>query len=176
MQKECWSSLPQSCGPLRFRKGMRNLGVWKLRYISPIHASKRPVCTLNSFVSPESIFKWCSPALPDSLGLQVGGQHYPKRKPRDLKKKKKKWLCLNPQDSVLWEFLFCPPIGWAVEASWEKAQRRKCYLITEVPEFPLCAEGKCYRSVITLPSMCDLQDLKMCEFPKRHLFLNTVSL
>lgn len=39
-------------------------------------------------------------------------------------------------------------------------------LFTEVAEFPLCSEEKCYKSVIALPSMCDLQDLRTCEFPE----------
>lgn len=47
-----------------------------------------------------------------------------------------------------------------------KGAHWKCDLITEVAEFPLCSEGKCYKSVIALPSMCDLQDLRMCEFPE----------
>ena len=53
-------------------------------------------------------------------------------------------------------FFWCPPVGWIVLASWEKGWLRKCYLIIEVSEFPLCSEEKCYKSVITLPSMCDL--------------------
>ena len=55
-------------------------------------------------------------------------------------------------------------------------QRRKCYPITEVPEFPLCAEGKCYRSVITSPSMCDLQALKcVCFLREASVFQYSIS-
>lgn len=47
---------------------------------------------------------------------------------------------------------------------------RKCYFVSEVADFPLCPQRKCYKSVITLPSMCDLGDLKMCEFLEASVF------
>lgn len=97
--------------------------------------------------------------------MLAAGQPYPKRNPKDYKCFSS-WLhrilfCENP---------LCPRLGLMLEATREKVYQGKCYLITEVAEFPLCSEGKCYRSVIALPSMCDLQDLGCVEFPKASVF------
>lgn len=102
--------------------------------------------------------------------MLVGGQHYPKRNPKDCKILSS-WI----SRILLCENSSLPTYrrdGWGPVG--ERAHR-KCYLITEVAEFPLCSEGKCYKSVIALPSMCDLQDLECVSF-QGHLFSNTVFL
>lgn len=62
-----------------------------------------------------------------------------------------------------------PPLGCILEAARDEGTSSTCDLITEIAEFPLYSEGKCYGGVITLPSMCDLQDRRR-EFPKGPCF------
>lgn len=79
------------------------------------------------------------------------------------------FLFLTPQDLVFRENSSLPPLGYILEAAGDEGTSSKCDLITEIAEFPLCSEGKCYGGVITLPSMCDLQDWRR-EFPKGPCF------
>lgn len=75
---------------------------------------------------------------------------------------------LTPQDLILWKFLFAT--SRLHTCLWGPGDKlTKCDLITEVAEFALCSEGKCQEGVITLPSMCDLQDLGGVRFLKASI-------
>lgn len=97
--------------------------------------------------------------------MLASGQYYPRGNPTD------DFLLLDSSGS---RFFFCensslPPLGCILEAARDEGTSSTCDLITEIAEFPLCSEGKCYGGVITLPSMCDLQDRRR-EFPKGPCF------
>lgn len=143
MRRECCGSPAQTSQPLGFCKGVRNLGVSKLRCVSPTPANKVEASFYFeiAFIFHELIFKWHSFALPElghQVGMLAGDQHYLLR---EISKIFKKLFSFETPGSSFVKILLCPPMGWIVGASWETLWLRKCYLITEVPEFPLCCRG-----------------------------------